>query len=114
MYIHFPLLLSEADLWLSIYMPSERHVVQRYMESPGHFPGQDDGLVESPFPQPLGMKRDGHDQRVFSDIESWVREFRHQFPEELTDMYSPVVFKPVDRFEEGGFVTPYCTGGRID
>ncbi len=50
MNIRFALLLSQADLWLRIHMPPERHEVQRYMESLRYFPCQHDGLVESPFP----------------------------------------------------------------
>ncbi len=114
MNICFPLLLPEADLWFRIDMPLERHEVQSYMESFAQFSSQDDGLVESPFPQPLGMKGGRYDQRVFSDIEGWVCKFCHQFFENFADMNSPVIFKPMDRFEDGGFGAPNRTGSRID
>jgi len=77
MNIYFTFLLSQADLRVSIYMPPERHEVQGYMQSLRYFSRQDDGLVESSFSQSFRMERDGHDQRVVSDIEGWVCKFCH-------------------------------------
>ncbi len=65
---------------------------------------QEQTLVESPFPQPLGMKGHRHYQEAIHSIQMFSDKGREKGPQGFGQMTLSAVFELMDSGHEGSFI----------
>ena len=65
---------------------------------------QEQTLVESPFPQPLGMKGHRHHQEAIYSIQPFPGEGREKGPKGFGQMTLSTVFELMDSGHEGSLI----------